>query len=197
MLTILHNPPHANFCRLLERDLERCFQFVEPCDAHSAVYSDEFARIIILACVEIENALRGFAAKTGASSKLSRLGEFHSVVTGKFPRFCSMEMFLARSERVIKPWEHWLPDQAPDWWKNGYNKLKHDRLGNPSAATLERAVLSVAALQVLALHVHRLFEPKGYLPGRLFPEVIVPYERNAPMPGLSEAMTFELPDDAV
>ncbi len=81
MLTILHNPPHANFCRLLERDLERCFQFVEPNDAHAAVYSDEFARIIILACIEIENALRGFLASTGGSTSQKNLGDFHGVVT--------------------------------------------------------------------------------------------------------------------
>lgn len=197
MLTVLHNPPHANFCRLLERDLERCFQFVEPSDAHSAVYSDEFARIIILACVEIENALRGFVACAGGPTGQKNLGDFHGVVTGKFPKFCSMEMLVARTERVIKPWEHWQQDQAPDWWKLGYNKLKHDRLGNPTAATLERAIFSVAALQALSLHVHRLLEPKGFIPSRLVPEVIVPYEKNAPVPGVSEAVTFELPDDAV
>lgn len=197
----LHNPPHLNYYRLLERDLEQCFRFVEPKADQFGVYSDEFARIILMAASEIENALKAFAfwlrVKGGAAEAEPRnILEFYRVVTAAFPSFCTMSVFMPRQSLLLTPWEDWSVTSAPDWWSNGYNKIKHDRINNESAPTLRRAIYAVGALQVVLLHYYRVRYPGGMIADRGIPEVIVPWdERNAEWGNASTLWDWHLPDD--
>ncbi len=191
----LHNPPHLSYYRLLERDLDACFRYVEPIDSHFDIYSDEFARIILCASSEIENALKGFASASNLTPSPANILGFFDVVTSRFPKFCTMELFLPRCSLVFAPWLSWSAQTAPDWWTFGYNKIKHDRLNNPGAATLRRAIDAVGALQVLLLHYYRVSYPNGWIADRAIPEFIVPYERSSPTPGASMLWRCSLPDD--
>lgn len=192
----LHNPPHLSYYRLLERDLDACFRFVEPVPVHFDVYSDEFSRIILCASSEIENALKAFAVAADVVPQPQNILGFWAVITSRFPRFCTMEMFLPRYSHVFSPWSGWSSSAAPDWWTFGYNKIKHDRLNNPGAATLRRAIESVGALQALLMHFYRISHPNGWIADRAIPEFIVPYQRFSATPGASQLWRCDLPDDA-
>ncbi|MGK2912850.1 MAG: hypothetical protein ACSLE5_00075 [Porticoccaceae bacterium] len=195
-MEVLHNPPHLNYYKLLERDLDECFRFVEPVESHFEIYSIEFSRIILMAASEIENALKAFdAAANGKTASKGILG-YYGVVTSKFPKFCTMQMFLPRCALVFTPWSEWSADKAPDWWTNGYNKIKHNRISNPGAATMRRAIDAVGALQALLHHLYRLKHPDGWIADNAIPEIIIPYESDSATPGASSLWRPNLPDDA-
>ena len=92
MMEILRNPARLNFYHLLEKDLEECFRYVEPCEVHHKMHSDQFARIILMSAAEIENALRDFyrvRKDTGQTriKKAVNIHQWHGVVIEKFPKF--------------------------------------------------------------------------------------------------------------
>lgn len=199
-MKVLHDPPHLRYYRLLEEDLEACFRFVEPCPAHFDVYSNEFARIILVAASGIENALKRFAfwarvRDPTTPTDVSNILKLHGVVTHRFPNFCSMRLIMPMYSILIEPWKDWSASSAPDWWSNGYNKIKHDHMNNPTAPTLKRAVNAVGALQVVLLHYYRLESKDAAIADRGIPELLVPWEENHPADGASTLWFWELPDD--
>ena len=199
-MKILHDPPHLRYYRLLEKDLEECFRYVEPSSVHFPVYSNEFARIILMAAAGVENALKGFAfwAKVRdpkTPTDVSNITKLYAVVTHRFPSFCSMRLVMHQYSLMIEPWKDWSATSAPDWWTNGYNKIKHDHENNPGAPTLQRAINAVGALQVVLLHYYRLESPEAAIADRGIPELLLPWEQDHPTAGASTLWLWELPDD--
>ena len=103
-------------------------------------------------------------------------------------------MVLPRYKIDIQPWLGWTSLDTPDWWKNGYNEIKHNRIENPGAASLIRAVNAVAGLQVVLLHFYRLTAPYAYIADRQ-PQVLVPYDESDPSGGIGQFWSYSLPDD--
>lgn len=153
--------PHWNFFRILEGDLESCFRYVQPIPAHHLVTSDEFARIILQAGVETENVLREFCVDLGCTpSRSDKIGTWWKCIESAFPRLREAEVGIPRySIDGVRPWERWTATSGPDWWSNGYNKIKHDRLGNPTAASLIHAVDAVGGLLIALLYRFRELTP--------------------------------------
>lgn len=193
-MTLHHNLPHWNYYRLLERDLEECFRYIEPDVAHFAVYSEQFARIILMACAEAENCMRALAIWEQAPKSKGLLG-YRSLITSIFPSFAAMDMYMPRFSIGFAPWQEWADKAAPDWWRNGYNKIKHDRLGHPGAATLGRAVKATAGLQVLLLHYYRRRFGRFGIPAELAPTLILPWDITGQSQLDYRAWDYELPGD--
>ena len=195
-MNIHHNLPHWNYFRLLERDLEECFAYVHPCEQHFNVYSDHFARIILMASSEIENCLNSFAAAARCEPKPSYILKHHECVTGTYARFCEAKLVMPRYSIELFPWEGWSQTAAPDWWTLGYNKIKHDRNGHPDAPTMLRAINSVGALLALLLHYYRLVHGADCgMPSEIAPKLMIPWERNNDFLGITMSWHWELPDE--
>jgi hypothetical protein len=192
-----HNLPHWNYFRLLERDLEECFRFVHPCTEHFSVYSDHFARIILMACTEIENCLNSLAVAVGCTPKPESIGEYQSCVSATYPQFNNMKIDVPRYALAFEPWQHWTSSAAPDWWTFGYNKIKHDRMGHPQAPTMFRAMSSVGALLVLLLHYYRQLHGRHcMMPTEISPCLLVPHEGDDGIYGSLSSWIWTLPGEA-
>jgi len=196
IMAVHHNLPHWNYYRLLERDLENCFRFVQPCEKHFGVYSDQFARIILMASTEIENVLNSFAFWAQCNPKPSSILAYFPCIAGSFPRFCDMELVMPRYSIGFKPWEGWSTKAAPDWWTLGYNKIKHDRINHVDAPTLIRAVKSVGALLVVLLHFYRRRYGECLMPAEIAPNLMVPWVREDENLGAFIGWDWVLPDEA-
>ena len=192
---IYHDLPHWNYYLLLEKDLERCFRFVPPIQAHWSVYSDEFARIILMAATEIENALNDFAFWTLTTPRPSSILKYFDYANAIYPQFCEMELLIPRYSIGFKPWDGWSSSSAPDWWSFGYNKIKHDRMNHPDAPTLIRAMKSVGALQVLLLHYYRKRYKQCELAIEIQPQLIHPWEKDEDWINATISWTWKLPDE--
>ncbi len=154
--------PRWNYFRLLEQDLEDSFRFVQPCPQHYSVYSEHFARIILIACTEIENCIKSMAVKANYQSSLGGIKDYNKFLISQYPYFAQSKVLLPWYGLTFEPWVNLGIGTTPDWWQSGYNKIKHDRENSPDAATLQRAVDSVAALFVLLLHYYHTLNGTNY-----------------------------------
>lgn len=197
-----HDLPHWRFYRSLEDDLEICFKYVAPESNHFEVHSDEFAKIILLAASEFENVLKEFkfwsqiSRPENLSISENILGYF-DCLSSIYPQFYTMKMVMPRYSIGFTPLEDWTSKQGPDWWSQGYNKIKHDRLGNPSAPTLVRAYKAVGGLQVILLHYYKLRFRNVMMPWRISPSLIVPWDINDATHGETFAWDWTLPGENV
>ena len=169
-----HNLPQWNFFRILEEDLEECFAFVEPCEAHYGVYSDQFAAIILLACTEIENALRAFAAWAECEPMPTSINSYCRCILNTYPHLPKMVVSIPRYGLTMRPWHGWTDNSPPEWWTLGYNKIKHDRLKHPTAPTLWRAINALGGLLVVLLHNYRAIHRISSIPMENMPHLYEP-----------------------
>lgn len=186
--------PRWNYFRLLERDIEACFRYVEPCEKHYAVYSDEFSKLILVACSEIENSLHELAGFISGPGSRNNIKELKAIVLARFPHMPLARVSVARYGLTLEPWKDWA-ESPPDWWANGYNKIKHDRGGNPEAGTLLRALNAMAALQVILLYLYKHKYRVAEIPIEASPHLLDLVEQEGEMTSGSITWSWELPDD--
>ncbi|GMA16755.1 hypothetical protein E5F05_16810 [Deinococcus metallilatus] len=171
--TIGHNLPHWRFYQSLEDDLEKCFKYVSPNIDQFDVYSDEFSKIILVASSEFENVLKEIKAYKDYTCNDNIL-EYYNLMASSHPNFGTMKFIMPRYSIEIQPLADWSATQSPDWWGQGYNKIKHRRIDNPKAASLIRALNSVASLQVVLLHLYKMKFDLVLLPIAISPKLIEP-----------------------
>ena len=104
-------------------------------------------------------------------------------------------MVMPRYSHRVHPWKEWTSSSAPDWWTNGYNKIKHDRMNYPAAPTMIRAIGAVSALQVLLLHYYRLRFGDCMLPNENAPALLHPLDEGDPWLGTFIGWSWRLPGE--
>lgn len=136
----------------VEAELVTCTRYVEFSEKNFSCYSNEFAKIILLAASEVDSIHRDICAILAPSEKAGTISEYYPILTKEFPELCSCQVEISRYMIRVQPWRGWTDAQRPPWWSKGYNKLKHQRLAHLSSASLESALNAVAA-QFLALQL--------------------------------------------
>jgi len=190
-----HSLPQWNYYRMLEADLERSFRYIQPTNNHLDVYSDHFSMIILAACSEIENALQAFSQLVDCTPTPKKILQFHLCITSVYPSFCETQIAMPRFNARFTPWGTWSQTEAPDWWTNGYNKIKHDRINHPTAATFKHALGAMAGLQTLLLHYYRQFLPGAYMPAELEPHLLRLVEESGAFNNGGISWRWDLPDE--
>lgn len=139
----------------LEDDLEKCTKYIEFCPANYQTFSIEFAKIIIAASAEFENVAKDLCKLIDPSAKPNNMPDVYPIITREFHRFCDVEVVLPRYKIRFKPWGQWTTNSRPDWWVNGYNKIKHSRDSSFNKANLENAIYAMGGLFVGILFYHQ------------------------------------------
>jgi hypothetical protein len=171
------------FFLALESDLDATARYVEPTDANDNTYSIEFARILMSAAAEVEVVGKLLLASKGVSlPSKPNIGQLRELFQKHYPKLPSMEVFVPRAERILRPWAAWTDSPAitnptiesttalvnpkdsanPDWW-SAYNNVKHARHAAFQQATLANALDAVAALFCLQLYLHQELYNAGCL----------------------------------
>ena len=96
---------------------------------------------------------------------------------------------------TVTPWEGWTEKEGPDWWENGYNKIKHERLKHPGAPSMIRAINAVGALQAVLLYLYRTKHGHCAIAIDIAPRLIEPLEDE--FGGSSLVWGWQLPDDSL
>ena len=158
------------------------------------MHSDRFAQIILLAASEIENAFGTWAAAVGHSRRPRGVGQCQAFALSRYPAFCSMKVAVPRFSLAFQPWAGWSLTSPPDWWTAGYNKVKHDRLGNPGAPSLHRAVSAVCALLVVLLHFYTsVHGEQCVMPFELAPSLLATFDEQGGIEGGYIGWSWQLP----
>ena len=133
----------------LERDLDNTSRFVEPLGQEN-VHSFEFAKILILACTEIEVLFKYLCKTIKPSETTGNIGRYKEVILTAYPKITCAEVNITRWGKVISPFSGW-DSGSLKWWQE-YNDVKHNRSLNFAKASYENAAFSLAALYILVFY---------------------------------------------
>jgi len=148
------SPKYWEYFKTIEADLQSAGRFVDFNPSNYSTFSAEFARILMAAGSEIDNVMKDLCKKIDSSKNPQKIPQYYPIVTGKYLRFCEMVLSIPRFGLTAKPWAGWTQDSSPCWWKNGFNKIKHERDLHYSAANLENCINAVAALLVVIAYYY-------------------------------------------
>lgn len=146
---------HWNYFLAVEADLMTCSRYVEFAKPNFSCYSNEFAKIIILAGAEVDSILSELCEVISPGCGVDRITRYFPIVLQRFPQLVQAEVSYPRFDLHIHPWADWTAKQGPDWWRKSYNKLKHVRHDEFDSATLEAALKAVGS-QFLALQLYHI-----------------------------------------
>lgn len=150
----------ANQYFAIEEILKESFLYVTPIKSNANTSSSRFATIIRESCNFYEILCRKAYSEFFEFDEKQKLNIFNYLSLEYFFKINQEELrsatfynYLGADER-IKPFsslKNWtgtneiLPENIPSWWR-AYNKIKHDSESYVHYATLDNAILSIAAL---------------------------------------------------
>ncbi len=155
------------YCLYIEHNLEVTSQYVEICENNYSTYSNEFAKIILLACSEIDVICKLLCKEIDSGilfdERNSNIRTYTSIILNRFPNIPDCELSNKLEHVMITPFTNWSnnPYNTPEWWKD-YQNIKHQRHQHFNKATLRNTLYSVAGLIILELYLYRIVSNKPY-----------------------------------
>ena len=141
---------------MIQEDLQKVFEFIEPCDRNLGTVSLKIQELFIRACIEIEANFTAILTENIYSSQdnwnlkndycLIEVSHKLSAYKVKFP--------IWKGEcNTRRPFANWASRPEKNWhvlkWYQAYNKSKHDRHQHFEKASFENLLEAVSGLVVL------------------------------------------------
>ncbi len=142
----------------IEDSLRETARFVDFSEDNLDTYSIEFARILLTAGSEIDVICKMLCKQIDATKNPENINEYRRIITGKYPKFYSLKVWVRYGDFCLIPWEDWNKSKSPVWWKS-YNNVKHNRNSNFPDSNLRNTLNAVAGLFCLVLYC---FQPELY-----------------------------------
>ena len=158
MLTPPEVTHYWNYAELINEELGKTAQYVEPDKENYNTYSLAYAKIILSACSEIEVVCKLLCQQIDpqkdyvsseilnkSGSKLVKnmvnMEELSTVLLQRFPHIYQAKSEVRQKQDMIYPFKYWQsgPDKLP-WWEE-HNLIKHYRHSHFTQDSLERDVL--------------------------------------------------------
>ncbi len=137
----------------LESDLDDTFRYIDPAGQEN-VHSFEFAKILILACTEVESVFKALCCEITGQSSADNIKKYREIILERFPKITEAKVQIKRLGRVVCPFEGW-GKESPAWWR-AYQGVKHNRGECFSDATYQNASVALAGLYVLIFYLAKL-----------------------------------------
>ena len=138
---------------MLESDLDDTFRYIDPAGQEN-VHSFEFAKILILACTEVESVFKALCCEITGSNSADNIKKYREIILERFPKITDAKVQIKRLCRVVYPFEGW-ERESPVWWR-AYQGVKHNRGEYISDATYQNASEALAGLYVLIFYLAKL-----------------------------------------
>jgi hypothetical protein len=136
---------------IIKRDLQRLFEFIEPCNDNYLTYSQRTFELLLRACTEIESNCKQILRANN-----------QSVNDVNILRFSDLNGPMKLSEYVVccpaidfddfSPFESFAHSdrqrRSPSWYR-AYNEAKHDRAHTFSSAHLKNVIESIGAVYII------------------------------------------------
>jgi hypothetical protein len=168
MIKISKSLIHWNYFLALERDLETTSRYIEFIEANFKTYSIELAHLLLASSSEIDVVIKSLCALIAPGEKRENIDDYRNIIKSHLPEFIDESIFINRYGISLKPWDNWLGEVNPNWWRS-YNKVKHERDIYFDQANLENVIRSMGALLITNYHFYKkqfeneqgvTFEPK-------------------------------------
>ena len=148
----------------IDKDLKNTNRYLQHTERNLNAFSSEFARIILVACAEIDTICRLLCKEIqsdcdfpDATTRSGDIAEYGRIILSRFPLLATTEVYFTTLQANKKPWDGWMisPNfKSPKWWKD-YQLIKHYRHNNFDKATLENALYAVSSLYIMLMYLNK------------------------------------------
>ena len=187
--------PHWEYFLSIEKDLVECTNYVEFTSLNYNTYSIEFAKIIMTSGAEIDVIMKLLCKSIDSSLSPKNITEYYKIINSKYPKFNDFEIELPKYNLCMKPWDNWTDTNSPIWWKNGYNKIKHERDIHFSQANLLNTLNAISGLLCLIIYYYKETQNNILIDAFNAPHILLP--KDYPSNGMQEAsisFNYSIPD---
>jgi hypothetical protein len=131
---------------LLERELFRLFDFVEPADANLECYSHQLYAILLKASTEFEANAKEILRANGYQKRSLNITDYHKLQSAtRLADYAITVPIWKGSQRTFRPFDEWKTGSSLAWYQ-AYNRVKHSRSEHFESASLENVAKGVAAV---------------------------------------------------
>lgn len=141
-----------NYYLSLENDLANTSRYIEPAGQEN-VHSFEFAKILILACTEVESVFKLICGAT-EGKEVGDIGEYKRILLSRYPKIVDATVTVSRLGEDIQPYSEWTAGSL-SWW-SAYQQVKHSRGSHFSFASYRNAVNALAALYIAIFYLAKI-----------------------------------------
>lgn len=163
------NDNNWHYYIMLEKGLEKTFDFVEPsCDNYST-FSITYANLIQSVCGEFDSVLKDYCKIISSANKRpSNIQECYQVLkNSNYLNFTNTTVQLFQYNSIqITPFAQWSSlsnYKCLPWWVS-YNSIKHDRAAKFKEANLENCLNAFAALYIINIISFRSMHKRTLFP---------------------------------
>ncbi len=136
---------------LLERDLKRLFDFIEPADGNLGSFSHELYQLLLRASTEVETNATAILTLNGYTSPRTNWNVKDYAEVEKACRLSQYQVRLSvwrGSPKIFTPYAAWATMHTLPWYQD-YNTVKHDRSQEFEKASFENVLNAVAGVLVI------------------------------------------------
>lgn len=138
--------------QLLDMEIQRVFDYVEPADDNSRCFSHELYALFLRACTEFESNAKGVLIANGCKPTRKHWDIEDYFKLNQAMKLSEYEVTVLPwhgEKRVVTPFSGWKAGRSALPWYQDYNAVKHSRSEKFPCASLENTVLAITG--VLAL----------------------------------------------
>jgi hypothetical protein len=135
---------------LLQEDLRRLFQFIEPADANLHTYSFRIHELLLRTCVEVEANCKAILSENGYSTSGNwTMNDYRKIQNSHLLSEYSVKFPVWEgSNNIRQPFFAWSTGSSLPWY-SAYNATKHDRHNQFHQATFGHLTDSIAGMVAL------------------------------------------------
>ena len=139
-----------NAARLIVRDFENLFDYIEPCEQNKGVYSHRIYELLLRTATEFEANCKGVLVANGYAKcpKDLCVKDYKRLDTAMKLSEYKVEYSRWNPINAIKPFEDWSRNDPLSWYQ-AYNHVKHNRYDNFCESSLETLLTAISGLLCL------------------------------------------------
>lgn len=145
--------------QLLELDLKRIFEFIEPTDNNLKTYSNRLYELLLRACTEVEASAKAILVANGYNCDPDDLNMKNYRLVNNATRLSEYKVTLETwnpKPIVLHPFKTWKSTHTLEWY-SAYNTVKHNRFKEYEKASLNNVINAIAGVYAI------LYSQIGYL----------------------------------
>jgi hypothetical protein len=131
---------------LLEKELYKIFEYVEPADANLDCYSHQFYALLLRASTEFEANSRAILNANGYAQRNLNITDYYKInFASKLSEYSVIIPVWHGNSKKFMPLKDWDTGHCLSWYQN-YNNAKHNRSANFSHASIKNAIYAVGSV---------------------------------------------------
>ena len=136
--------------KLVEKDLLRLFEYVEPTDNNIRTYSHRTYELLLRAATEFETNCKRILDGNGyRCSGNPNITDYFKINTSSRLGDYAVSLLVWYPKKALKPFHDWNTGTHVLPWYQSYNLVKHDRNKNFQEASLENVLNAITGLYVI------------------------------------------------